>query len=207
VSKVKIFLSKAIKITHITFQKILIKFFKIIGIVKWDFLYECLLIFTGLPEKTLLFKLREECHNIRLKSHGSGGYYADTIFSYPTNIIIGNNVTFGGRVSVNAMSNVCIGDNCMIAYGTIITTATHDPCIKQMNEKTLAKPVNLGNNVWIGTGAIILPGISIADGVIIAAGSVVTHSISEEDVIVGGIPAKIIKKRSIIPETIKEIES
>ena len=56
------------------------------------------------------------------------------------------------------------------------------------------QPVEIGNDVWIGANAIILPGVKICDGVVVAAGAVVTHDI-EPYAIVGGIPAKLIKKR------------
>ena len=54
--------------------------------------------------------------------------------------------------------------------------------------------MEIGNDVWIGANAIILPGVKICDGVVVAAGAVVTHDI-EPYAIVGGIPAKLIKKR------------
>jgi maltose O-acetyltransferase len=54
--------------------------------------------------------------------------------------------------------------------------------------------ITIGNNVWIGTGAIILPNVNIGDGVIVGAGSVVTKSFSANQVI-GGVPAKSIKER------------
>jgi len=55
-----------------------------------------------------------------------------------------------------------------------------------------AKPVSIGNDVWIGGGAIICPGVSIGNGVVIGAGAVVTKSVPD-NVVIGGNPAKIIK--------------
>ena len=57
----------------------------------------------------------------------------------------------------------------------------------------IANPIRIGNKVWIGSNATILPGVSIGDGAIIAAGAVVTKDVSEKTV-VGGVPAKLIKK-------------
>ena len=57
--------------------------------------------------------------------------------------------------------------------------------------------ITIGNNVWIGAGAIILPNVKIGDGVIIGAGSVVTKSFSANQVI-GGVPAKLIKERTLM---------
>ncbi len=56
-----------------------------------------------------------------------------------------------------------------------------------------AKPVRIGNDVWIGGGAIIYPGVNIGNGAVIAAGAVVTKSVPD-DVVVGGNPAKILKE-------------
>ena len=55
------------------------------------------------------------------------------------------------------------------------------------------KPVHLGNNVWLGAGVIVLPGVTIGDNSIIAAGSVVTHNVAP-NVIVAGTPAKVLRQ-------------
>lgn len=57
-------------------------------------------------------------------------------------------------------------------------------------------PIRIGNNVWIGAQATVLPGVTIGDGAIVGAGAVVTRDVPA-NVIVGGIPAKIIKKIEI----------
>lgn len=82
----------------------------------------------------------------------------------------------------------------------MITDNSHGKCIKEelniapIQRKIYSKgPVKIGNNVWIGDNAIILPGVNIGDGAIIAANAVVTHSIPS-GVIAGGNPAKIIRK-------------
>jgi maltose O-acetyltransferase len=75
-----------------------------------------------------------------------------------------------------------------------IYTATH-PLDAKTRKSWLeyAKPVTIGNDVWIGGGAIIYPGVSIGDGAVIAAGAVVTKSVPDH-VVVGGNPAKILKE-------------
>ncbi len=76
------------------------------------------------------------------------------------------------------MLDVCpirIGDNCMLAPGVHIYTATHpiDPVARNSGAE-LGKPVTIGNNVWIGGRAVINPGVTIGDNVVVASGAVVT---------------------------------
>lgn len=86
-----------------------------------------------------------------------------------------------------------IGDNCFIAPGVHIYTATHplDP-IERISRIEFGKPVTIGNNVWIGGCAVINPGVKIGNNVVIASGAVVTKDIPDH-VVVGGNPAKVIK--------------
>ena len=87
-----------------------------------------------------------------------------------------------------------IGDNCMLAPGVHIYTATHpiDPVARNSGAE-LGKPVTIGNNVWIGGRAVINPGVTIGDNVVVASGAVVTKDVPN-NVVVGGNPARIIKK-------------
>jgi maltose O-acetyltransferase len=98
---------------------------------------------------------------------------------------------------------VTIGDNCLMAPGVHIYTATHplNPESRQNFLQTnppdpnyfeLAKPVTIGNQVWIGGRAIICPGVTIGDNVVVGAGSVVTKDVPS-NVVVGGNPAMIIR--------------
>jgi len=87
-----------------------------------------------------------------------------------------------------------IGDNCLVAPGVHIYTATHPLDRKQriaMLES--GKPVAIGNDCWIGDGAIINPGVTLGNNVVIASGSVVTKSFGD-NALIGGNPVKVIKK-------------
>ena len=94
------------------------------------------------------------------------------------------------------MLDVCpihIGDNCMLAPGVHIYTATHPLDAEERNSGVeYGKPVRIGNNVWIGGRAVINPGVTVGDNVVIASGAVVTKDVPA-NAVVGGNPAKIIK--------------
>ena len=110
----------------------------------------------------------------------------------------GKNIHLGKNVFINAgcrfqdQGGIYIGDGTFIGHNVILATLNHD-----LNPNTRAdmypKPIHIGKKVWIGSGAIVLPGISIGDNSVIAAGSVVTKNVPE-NVVYGGNPAKFIKK-------------
>lgn len=98
--------------------------------------------------------------------------------------------------SVNNRGGV-IGDNCLISYNVHIRTGMHNYQDKNMLIKDQGgseKDVTIGDDVWIGFGAQIMPGVRIADGCVIGAGAVVTKD-TEPYGVYGGVPAKIIKRR------------
>ena len=110
----------------------------------------------------------------------------------------GKNIHLGKNVFINAgchfqdQAGIYIGDGTFIGHNVILATLNHD-----MNPDSRGdmypKPIHIGKKVWIGSGAIVLPGISIGDNSVIAAGSVVTKNVPE-NVVYGGNPAKFIKK-------------
>jgi maltose O-acetyltransferase len=83
-----------------------------------------------------------------------------------------------------------IGDGCQIGTSVQILTADHprDPALRRQRLE-LGKPVGIGQNVWIGSGAIILRGVSVGDDAIIGAGSVVTRDVPPGMTVVGN-PAR-----------------
>ena len=86
-----------------------------------------------------------------------------------------------------------IGTNCMIGPKTCIYAIGHPLDAEGRRKKIgIPKPVNIGDNVWIGGGVTILPGVTIGNNTVVAAASVVTKSFPE-DVVVAGNPARIIK--------------
>jgi acetyltransferase-like isoleucine patch superfamily enzyme len=91
-----------------------------------------------------------------------------------------------------------IGKNCLISQHITIVAANHQfvkgQLIKTQNWTSDNNFITIGDDVWIGSGAIILPGVTIGEGAVIAAGSVVNKNV-EPYTIVGGVPAKKIKDR------------
>jgi len=94
-------------------------------------------------------------------------------------------------IYINGMNGIVFGDNVYIAAGVKIISANHD--LKDYTQYEKAKPIVIGNNVWIGANAVILPEVNIADNCVIGAGSVVTKSFHERDCVIVGNPAKIIR--------------
>ncbi|WP_379754233.1 acyltransferase [Flavobacterium myungsuense] len=110
---------------------------------------------------------------------------------------VGNYSQLGQNARISG--SVQIGDYVMMGPDVVIMAVTHDisdttkPMIDPTNP-SIENPVSIGNNVWIGTRVIILPGVSIGSNSIIGSGAVVTKSFPDNSVI-GGVPAKFIKKR------------
>lgn len=111
-------------------------------------------------------------------------------------INIGNNVNIFSDIVSSEPYLISIGDNSTIS--TNVTLLTHDASIGALLNRNvysdLIGEIKIGANCFIGSGAIILYGVSLANNIIVAAGSVVTKSFNEENLIIGGNPAKIIGK-------------
>lgn len=115
---------------------------------------------------------------------------------YGYNIHVGENFYANFNCVILDVCPVHIGDNCMFGPAVQIYTATHplEPEERKMGRE-YGKKVTIGNNVWVGGGAIINPGIHIGDNVVIASGAVVTKDV-EYNTVVGGNPAHVIRKLS-----------
>ncbi|AKR10009.1 hypothetical protein ICM_02299 [Bacillus cereus BAG1X2-3] len=107
------------------------------------------------------------------------------------NITIGKNVFFNTGCSFQDRGGIHIGDNCMIGMNVTIATLNHGLTLKTRNT-TYASPVTIGENVWIGSSATILPGVTIGNNSVVAAGAVVTKDVPENTV-VAGVPATVVK--------------
>jgi len=140
------------------------------------------------------FEAQAKCLKEYLGSMGEKVWIAKTFnCDNGKNIHIGNNFTGNYNLTILDIREVYIGDNVMIGPGTMITTVGHP--LTPMGRRQhlgIAKPVRIGNDVWIGGNVTILPGVTIGNNVVVAAGAVVTKDIPD-NTLVGGVPAKKIK--------------
>lgn len=110
----------------------------------------------------------------------------------------GKNITVGKNVFINACCHfqdhggITIGDGCQIGHNVVFATLDHG-LTPEDRANTYPAPIVLGKNVWIGSNSTILKGVSIGDNSVVAAGAVVTKDVPA-NTIVGGVPARIIKK-------------
>ncbi|MER5753256.1 sugar O-acetyltransferase [Streptomyces sp. NPDC002088] len=117
----------------------------------------------------------------------------------PLYVDYGSNITIGARTFVNYnltaldVAAIVIGEDCQIGPNVQLLTPTH-PLEPQPRRDKLeaAKPITIGNNVWLGGGAIILPGVTIGDNSVIGAGAVVTKDVPANVVAVGN-PARPVR--------------
>ncbi len=115
-------------------------------------------------------------------------------------MVIGDNVSFMDNCQISCLDSVKIGDNVLFGDNVFVTdnlhggTTKHELIIPPVERDLFSKgAVLIGNNVWIGRNACIMPGVTVGDGAVIGANSVVTHDVLAYT-IVGGVPAKVIKK-------------
>lgn len=138
------------------------------------------------------------------------GWFAKRILeSSGDNINIEREATFGSRtrlgdnsgigVNCELHGEVRIGNDVMMAPEVVMYTANHSfedmdtPMRLQGDDES--RPITVGNDVWIGRRAMVMPGVSIGNGSIVAAGAVVTRDVPEFSV-VAGVPAKVVKMRA-----------
>ncbi|MEY8390501.1 DapH/DapD/GlmU-related protein [Lachnospiraceae bacterium 45-W7] len=113
----------------------------------------------------------------------------------------GKNITIGKDVFINSgchfqdQGGIRIGDGTLIGHNVVLATINHDLAPEE-NRKNHYAPITIGAHVWIGSNATILPGVTLGDHAVVAAGAVVTQDVPPRTV-VGGVPAKVLK---VIPE-------
>lgn len=113
---------------------------------------------------------------------------------YGTNIDLGRQVYFNFNCVVLDVARVTIGNNVMFGPAVQIYTATHPiDATERRSGLEYAKPVRIGSDVWVGGGAILCPGVTVGDGTVIGAGSVVTRDIPP-GVVAAGNPARILRR-------------
>jgi acetyltransferase-like isoleucine patch superfamily enzyme len=133
-----------------------------------------------------------------LFSRLTGKQVDETFLMFPPfHADFGKNITVGKNVFINSgchfqdQGGITIGDGAFIGHNVILATLNHG--IKPENRATTyPAPIVMGKNVWIGSNATVIPGVTIDDGAIIAAGAVVTGNVPA-NTIAGGVPARTIR--------------
>ena len=117
---------------------------------------------------------------------------------YPK-LTIGDEVTVGKSAMLLSSGGLTIGNRVMVAHGSQLVSAGHtipdlDSEETMRHADILSAPIVLEDDVWIGAGAIVLPGVTVGEGAIVAAGAVVTRNVPPRT-IVAGIPASVVRER------------
>ena len=109
------------------------------------------------------------------------------------NLTIGNNVFINQGCHFMDLGGITIGDDVMIGPKVNLISAGHPLSPAERRSGIVAKPISIGNNVWIGAAATILPGVTIGDNAVIAAGAVVSRDVPA-DTLAAGVPARVLKQ-------------
>jgi maltose O-acetyltransferase len=110
----------------------------------------------------------------------------------------GRNLSIGARTFVNRdchvdlLAPVSIGSDCLLAMDVLITTSDHERGADGVRSRQIGRPITVGNRVWLGARSTLLPGVSVGDDVIVAAGAVVTRDCAPAG-LYAGVPARRIK--------------
>lgn len=155
--------------------------------------------------RRITFELNSSYHtpnvNRRLLSRLFGRDVPKTLRVFPPFYTdFGKNIHLGENVFINACCHfqdhggIFIGDRTQIGHGVVFATLNHGIAPKD-RVHTYPKPIQVGKNVWIGSNSTILPGVTIGDNAIVAAGAVVAKDVPA-NTIVGGVPAKVIREIS-----------
>ena len=110
------------------------------------------------------------------------------------NVYMGNHVYANFNLTLVDDANIYIGNDVMFAPNVILATAGH-PIDPELRARGLQynKEIHIGNNVWIGAGAKVMPGVTIGDNTVIGAGAVVTRDIPS-NVVAMGVPCKVVRE-------------
>ena len=169
-------------------------------------------VFSPFYEKWFDFKyhaggyLRKKYLAARFKTCGAGLIVnGKPLIFNPKKISVGNHVTINNGVQIAPRGNVIIDDYVTFSRGSQITAGQLDTSKWQgggyKKVPHVALDVHIGEGTWLCVNSIVLPGVNISGkGVIVAAGAVVTKDIKEDYVIVGGVPAQIIKRLGVCDE-------
>ena len=124
--------------------------------------------------------------------------FPDVMITNYSGLTLGRNVSINRGCHLSCSGGLSIGDDVAIGHNTSILTTEHgyrDAEIPIKNQPVSFAPVRIGDNVWIGARVVILAGVTIAEGTIVAAGAVVAKDVLEPNTLIGGVPARFIRRR------------
>jgi acetyltransferase-like isoleucine patch superfamily enzyme len=170
-------------------KKIVIQFIKIVNKI----LYPKHDIFNSTVSQRLIFKTAMIQKILGINRHVPWPvHWTSTIYA-PENINPGSRTPGLGKNShIDGRNGIIFGDNVCIGPNVTIVSMNHD--VNNYSNFIKTSPIIVKDNCWIGAGVIILPGVEIGEHTVVAAGAVVTKSFTNGNQIIGGTPAKVIKK-------------
>jgi acetyltransferase-like isoleucine patch superfamily enzyme len=165
-------------------------------------------LFSALPSWPGVVRTRTYLLRRRLAECGRDVVLAQGVMlRYPEKISFGNTVFLNRGTTITARAPITIGSDVLIGPGVVIDSGDHvfrDPA-KPINSQGYARqPIIIGSDIWIGAHAIILKGVTLGQGCVVAAGAVVTKSVAPFTV-VGGVPARVISGRGHEPDRQDEV--
>lgn len=149
--------------------------------------------FTGLFRKWRVFLLRL----FGAKVSWAASVHPSAKIDFPWRLEMHENSSLGAHSWAYCLDRITIGEYSCIGEDVYLLTGSHD--ISSQTFDLVTKPIEIGSGVWVATGSYVLPGVKLADMTVVAAKSVVTKSTGESE-LVGGNPAKFIKKRILKTE-------
>ena len=131
----------------------------------------------------------------RLTARGSAAIMRGTkiLVSTGGHLELGQNSYINFNATVTCFEHISIGADCAIAWNTNILDANIHELIIDGAPRPRSRPISIGDNVWIGTGASVLSGVTIGDGAVVAACSVVTSDVPARSVVAGN-PARVVRE-------------
>lgn len=120
------------------------------------------------------------------------GLFPPIYSDFGRNIKLGRNVFINSGCCFQDQGGIELGDGCMIGHQVVIATLNHD-LMPERRASMMPAKVTLGRNVWVGAHATILPGVTIGDNSVVAAGAVVTKDVPA-NCVAAGVPARVVKR-------------
>lgn len=109
------------------------------------------------------------------------------------NLVLGSDVFFSGPVHIDLGASVHIGDRVHLGHHVMLLTVDHEiGTTEQRCGGTRAQPIRIGDGAWLASRTVVLPGVTIGKGAVVAAGAVVTRDVPD-DTLVAGVPARIVR--------------